>query len=70
LPIEEELYYLADRTKYKPAIDTDYFSVKSKWYWSATTYKNDSSSSWIVLFNDGYDGWFKRSNTGYALCVR
>ena len=70
LPKQEELYYLADRKKYKPAIDTDYFSVKSKWYWSATTYKNDSSSAWIVYFYYGNDYWYEHSNTYYAVCVR
>jgi hypothetical protein len=70
LPTEEELYYLADRTKYKPAIDTNYFSVKSKWYWSATGYKNDSSSAWVVDFDDGGGSWGKHSSTNYALCVR
>jgi len=70
LPTEEELYYLADRKKYNPAIDTDYFSIKSSWYWSATTYKNDSSSFWGVYFNDGNDNWFLHSDTHYVLCVR
>jgi hypothetical protein len=70
LPKQEELYYLADRTKYKPAIDTNYFDIKSSWYWSATGYKNDSSSAWIVYFGNGDDSWDKHSLTNFAVCVR
>ncbi len=70
LPTEEELYYLADRTKYEPAIDTDYFSVKSSWYWSATTYKNASSSVWVVGSDCGNGNLLEHSYTNYVLCVR
>ena len=70
LPTMEELYYLGDMTKVKPAIDTNYFSVKNSWYWSSTTYKNDSSNAWHVHFEGGYDFWGNKSNKYLALCVR
>ncbi len=70
LPTEEELYYLGDITKYKPAIDTKYFNIKSTYYWSTTTYKNVSAYSWYVDFKNGSDYWFDKSYEHYALCVR
>ena len=69
LPEEEELYYLGDVRKYDPAIDTDYFNVKSSWYWSNTTFENDSSSAWGVNFYDGGDNWDGKTSTCYVLCV-
>ncbi len=72
LPTIEELYYLGDMTKVKPAIDTNYFSVKNHCYWSSTTYKNDSSNAWYINFKGGNNGWFYKvnKNWGLALCVR
>jgi len=70
LPSVEELYYLGDITKYNPALDTNYFGVKSSWYWSNTTYKNNSSYAWLVNFFNGDDNCFEQSYTGYVLCVR
>ncbi|HHB95404.1 MAG TPA: DUF1566 domain-containing protein, partial [Campylobacterales bacterium] len=69
LPTMEELYYLGDMTKVKPAIDTNYFNVKNSWYWSSTTYKNNSSSAWNVYFEYGDDGWDGKSHKSLALCV-
>jgi hypothetical protein len=70
LPTIEELCYLGDITKYKPAIDTNYFNIKSTYYWSATTYKNDSANSCGVNFKNGSDYWSGKSDKDYALCVR
>jgi len=69
LPEQEELYYLGDVSKYDPAIDTDYFTVKSSYYWSNTVYENDSSSAWFVHFEGGDDLWFHKTRTDYVLCV-
>ena len=70
LPNQKELYYLADRSRYKPAINSNYFDLKSSWYWSSTTYKNDSSNAWYVYFDFGGDFWRNKSNRYYAVCVR
>jgi len=40
----------------------------NNWYW--TSEEKDSSSSWVVFFGNGDDGWVKHSNTYYVLCVR
>jgi len=69
LPEQEELYYLGDVSKYDPAIDTDYFTVKSSFYWSNTAYENNSSSAWSVRFLNGDDFWYTTADTNYVLCV-
>ena len=69
LPTMEELYYLGDVTRYDPAI-SEYFNVQSSLYWSATTYKNDSSLAWLVYFKLGFDYWYSKSDRNFALCVR
>ncbi|MEA3315966.1 MAG: DUF1566 domain-containing protein, partial [Campylobacterota bacterium] len=72
LPNFNELFYLADRTKYNPAIDTNYFNVKTdNWYWTSTSYKNSSSRAWVVGFSLGNnriksDDRYDR----YVRCVR
>ena len=70
LPTQEELYYLGDMTKSKPAIDSSYFDIENNYYWSDTTYKNDSSYAWSVYFKFGGDYWYSKSSKYLALCVR
>ena len=70
LPTLKQLYYLANRNKYNPAIDTKYFNVRSSLYWSSTQYVSDTSQAWYVGFEYGNDGWSSQSNKHYALCVR
>ena len=62
--------YLADRTKYNPAINSNYFDESSEWYWSSTVYKNDSSQAWIVGFSNGLDGYYRKLTKVYVRCVR
>ncbi len=69
LPEQEELYYLGDVTKYNPAVDKEFFNLRSSWYWSNTLYENDSDSAWLVYFYDGNDGWDNKTSTVYVLCV-
>jgi hypothetical protein len=73
LPTYNELYYLADRSKKNPAIDTNYFKEESNWYWTSTKTKWNSSKAWIVSFNvgnDGYDYYSDMSYYNYVRCVR
>jgi hypothetical protein len=69
LPTVKELYYLADRSKYDPAVDSNYFNLKSNWYWSITKYHNSSSDSWFVTFKYGNGNWDNRSYDYFAVCV-
>ena len=50
----EELFLLADRTRYSPAIDTDAFpDTESDWYWSNTQTPWDPSCVFVVYFGSG-----------------
>ena len=70
LPTYNELYYLADRSKYNNAIDENYFKSESSYYWTDTKYVNDASQSWVVHFYNGFDRWYYRSNSYFVRCVQ
>jgi hypothetical protein len=62
LPEVEELFLLADRSKFRPAINTEFFpSCKSDWYWTATDDASEEKDAetghtdyaWFVLFSCG-----------------
>lgn len=72
MPSVEELFCLADRTRYEPAIDTNYFpETPSSWFWSSTV---DASSpsvfAWFVSFYSGNSGWDFQSGEGFVRAVR
>ena len=72
LPTVEELFCLADRTRFNPAIDTDYFpKTPSEWFWSGTV---DASSpadyAWFVFFNHGHSGWGYQYHESRVRAVR
>ena len=60
LPTVDELFMLADRSRYDPAIDTDFFpTCKSDWYWTSTDdAASPSDYAWIVgfLYGFAFDG--------------
>jgi len=71
LPNIDELKSLVDYNRYKPAIATTLIDIKTDdWYWSSSKAVSSSSSSWVVNFSNGNDGWTKHSGTSYVLCVR
>lgn len=72
LPAVEELFALADRTRYSPAIDTAFFpSCKSEWYWTATPYAaSPSDYAWIVYFSSGSSGSGGRVSDSRVRAVR
>jgi hypothetical protein len=72
LPTVEELFCLADRTKFDPAIDKAFFpQCDGGWYWSSTV---DASSpgdyAWFVDFSDGYSLYYDQSHKGLVRAVR
>lgn len=71
-PTVEELFLLADRTRYSPAIDTEAFpDCKSDWYWSSSPDASDPTDyAWIVHFYDGYSGGLGRSLYAWVRAVR
>lgn len=55
LPTVDELYALADRSRFSPAIDTEFFpTTKIDWYWTSTPLAaSPSDCAWVVYFGDG-----------------
>jgi hypothetical protein len=70
LPTIEELYYLSDRSKREPAVDTKYFNIKSRWHWSDNIIKSYDSRSWVVYFSSGNGSWDNQTSSYFAVCVR
>jgi hypothetical protein len=70
LPNYNELYYLADRSRYNPALSPKFVNVVSGSYWSATTDASNTSNAWLVYFDYGIDGWDGKTYSYYVRCVR
>jgi hypothetical protein len=72
LPTVEELFCLADRTKFNPAIDKTFFpQCDGGWYWSSTV---DASSpgdcAWYVYFYYGISYYDHQNVKGLVRAVR
>ena len=72
LPTVEELFCLADRTKFNPAIDQDFFpKTPSSWFWSSTVdAESPSDYAWDVHFYYGSSGWNDQDYEGFVRAVR
>ncbi|MGV7193759.1 Lcl C-terminal domain-containing protein [Xanthomonas axonopodis] len=71
LPTIGELQLLVDRTRYSPAIDTEFFrDIQNDWYWSKTAAAWSSASAWLVSFYLGLVNDNDRNDNGFALAVR
>ena len=73
LPTRVELLSIADKSRYKPALNTAFKYIADSdypYYWSQTTYADDSSDARIVDFRGGDDGWFGVSHRRFVRCVR
>jgi hypothetical protein len=72
LPTVEELFLLADRTKYSPAIDTAFFpDCKSDWYWTSTpAASSPGDCAWYVNFGLGDAYWNVRGGNLPVRAVR
>ena len=71
LPTIEEYQLLIDRSRYSPAINTDFFrDIQNDWYWSKTPAAWSSASAWLVAFYYGSVVSGPRSYLGFALAVR
>ncbi|MDO9225595.1 MAG: DUF1566 domain-containing protein [Pseudomonadota bacterium] len=57
LPNVKELGSLVDRSRGLPAIKVAIFpATPSIWFWSSSTYVNNSKLAWVVNFGGGYNG--------------
>jgi len=71
LPTIEEYQLLIDRSRYSPAINTDFFKdIQNDWYWSKTPAAWSSASAWFVFFYSGGVLSGPRDGYGFALAVR
>jgi hypothetical protein len=71
LPNILELRSIVDYSTYNPAIDTAIFpDTVSSYYWSSTTYANDTNNAWRVSFYSGNDYSNIKYNDYYVRAVR
>jgi hypothetical protein len=72
LPTVEELFLLADRSNYNPAIDTAFFpDCKSEWYWTSTPAAGSPDvCAWVVYFGRGFAGWYGQGGDARVRAVR
>lgn len=70
LPNINELYYLADRNKLNPAINSVFKNTLIYGYWSSTSLFSDKDNALVVYFSDGSDSWDGKIYTYYVRCVR
>ena len=73
LPTRVELRSIADKSRYKPALNTAFKYIADSdhpWYWSQTTYVGSSSSAWLVYFRFGGGYWGDLSFRSFVRCVR
>lgn len=67
MPNINELYMLADRTKYSPAMPTQFSNAASYDYWSSS---DTSESASTVYFDYGKKSSLDKRATAYVRCVR
>ena len=73
LPTIKELAYIVDYSiPYPgPTINTTYFpNTAASWYWSSTTYADDTSNAWVMNFLYGYDHDGNKYTGNYVRAVR
>jgi len=71
LPTVEELFPLADRSRFRPAIDTDFFpTCKSDWYWTSSPAASAPDCAWLVRFYGGHACLLNRYNRCAVRAVR
>jgi hypothetical protein len=71
MPNHAELYSLAERACYDPAINTTWFpATPSDWAWSSSPYADSSDIAWLVYFHFGYNDFKNKSDTNRVRLVR
>ena len=71
LPNFNELYYIADRSTYNPAMDSTFENVNtSSYYLSSTTHATATHFAWIVYFYNGDDEFIPKNFNYCVRCVR
>ena len=73
LPTRVELLSIADKRRHNPAVNTAFKYIADPeypYYWSQTTYADDSSGAWIVDFRGGDASRSGVSHRRFVRCVR
>ena len=71
LPNRKEMFSIADRSRYNPAIDNTIFvNTASERYWSSTTLKSTNTYAWLVYYNYGGSDYYTKNTNYYVRCVR
>jgi hypothetical protein len=72
LPSVHELASLVDPANSTPSLPTGhpFTIVQSSFYWSASTFAEDPTVAWAVVFFNGLVGNTGKANDGHAWCVR
>ncbi len=74
LPTLAELESLLDRTKARsegrPPMRQEVPFRDELSYWSSTTFKRDTKTAWILMFDGGYLLSYYKSNLYHVRCVR
>jgi hypothetical protein len=71
-PTVEELFPMADRTRFEPAVDPEeYPFIESDWYWTSTVDPSSPSGyAFLVIFGYGSAGLDGQYGRGRVLAVR
>jgi formylglycine-generating enzyme required for sulfatase activity len=70
LPSLSELESLLDRSRYRPVIREEVPFRDERSYWSSTTFEEDTSTAWIVMFEGAYVLSYYKMNRYHVRCVR
>ena len=71
LPTVDELQLIVDRTKCRPAANTEIFpDTKNDWYWTNSKCAWNDAARWVVYFDFGYVIGFHMSNFACVRAVR
>ena len=73
LPTRVELLSIADKRRYKPALNTAFKYITDSdysYYWSQTKSAGGSSDAWVVGLRGGNSNWSGVSGRNFVRCVR
>ena len=70
LPHFNELYHLANREKYNPALNSGFMYVSTNTYWSSTSDSTSGTYTWAVFFYLGSSVFVTKDGSNYVRCVR
>ena len=70
LPNFNELFYLANRSKANPAINSVFKNTRSESYWSSTSLASKGNNAFVVYFDSGGGYLYDKPDFLYVRCVR